>query len=469
MSSNVGVTAKNINCMKRFFRKPLARGKNCQRQSWPAQQKKQQSECTTGSSRRHGMRKFSSVQLLMIRCTMKFFHLMVGVFLLCQVPLLGNIIGKVQEDVFLSIREKDKVTPSSMTDVANGLLKTRGVILRVTGSVQEPKSQPKMNENGREYLPASFLHAAMHAPNVLVKLTQAHLPKVAILIGTKFEPNHHNNDQDPLTKVDCRAYYPCDAHSNLINRTILNNPLGTSCHRNQPNLTVDEKAFYNVSNSCSCNIDTFDGSDYGRLFIYNHIRKQNICHVGKFVCWYPGTTRGIQNMIAASNSLYYHRKKIIKHSVTPLDYCGWTECSASPNMQDRDMIDALVIELPLSAKREGNDNSHFEDLDNPSLMNLQTSLMEHAHHQFPVLLLKEKRVMNKTECLELWGGEGCEDGYRKEFISPPDIVFSDGSCLSKVNGDEEVRYYLNNSGLCAGKCKNKTINSIDPSTGCWSK
>ena len=65
------------------------------------------------------MRKFSSVQLLMIRCTMKFFHLMVGVLLLCYVALLGNIIGKVQEDVFLSIREKEKATPSSMTDVAN--------------------------------------------------------------------------------------------------------------------------------------------------------------------------------------------------------------------------------------------------------------------------------------------------------------------------------------------------------------
>eukprot|EP00957_Ditylum_brightwellii_P169050 12867312-Ditylum_brightwellii.AAC.1 len=64
-------------------------------------------------------------------------------------------------------------------------------------------------------------------------------------------------------------------------------------------------------------------------------------------CWYPGSREGIHHLIDASNAIYQNRKTLrqelgIGFGGTIQEYPGWTECSASPNIQEPSMIDALV-------------------------------------------------------------------------------------------------------------------------------
>ena len=222
-----------------------------------------------------------------------------------------------------------------------------------------------------------------------------------MLVGTKFEPNHHNNNYgnddyvplpstlSQLEKVDCRAYYPTDSASFERNSKVENNPHGTSCSPRQlinaPPLLYGHE-FYDRNNSCSCNIVYREviGShrdNYGKILIENRLNR--IWKVLRYACWYPGTIRGIKEMITAHQSFYLSKEKILSN--------GWTECSASPNILNENMIDVLVIRLPLSMKREDHDNSYLEDLNDENLLILQNELMHYAHLQFPILLLKETR------------------------------------------------------------------------------
>jgi len=140
------------------------------------------------------------------------------------------------------------------------------------------------------------------------------------------------------------------------------------------------------------------------------------------------------------------------HNNDTVQYSGWTECSASPNAEDKNMIDAIIIELPLSEQRDGKNNSDLEDLEDledDMLLDLKETLQGFAHLNFPVLLLKQTRGMKERECALLWEGKACDEGYSKEFVSV-EFIFNDGSCLAKAKGEDEVRFHDSNSGYCRG-------------------
>jgi hypothetical protein len=135
------------------------------------------------------------------------------------------------------------------------------------------------------------------------------------------------------------------------------------------------------------------------------------------------------------------------HNNDTVQYSGWTECSASPNAEKNNMIDAIVIELPFSEQRDGKNNSDLEDLEVDMLLDLKETLQGYAHLNFTVLLLKQTREMKERECVLLWEGKACDEGYSKEFVSV-EFIINDGSCLAKAKGEDVVRFHDSNSGYC---------------------
>ena len=136
---------------------------------------------------------------------------------------------------------------SPTAKLANNLLRTNGVLLRVRERHDDEWAE-KFDQNGRDYMPAAFLHASMQAPNIIFhSADEGHSeddPRVAFLIASKFERNLPSFDLQNV--VDCRAYYPIDAFSEGRNEKIMRNKAGTSCTIQQRKIPNAE--FFNMSN-----------------------------------------------------------------------------------------------------------------------------------------------------------------------------------------------------------------------------
>ena len=156
--------------------------------------------------------------------------------------------------------------PTPSARMANTLLQGDGIILRTKdGEIFERDLKA-----GRDFLPASFVHYSMRAPNVMYredKESLYHRANVGFLIGSKFK--RHSQMTDLIGAVDCRAYYPTDSWSVLRHHSLFHNELGTSCTRFQKAGSMCVRngtaCLYNVTNNCSCNYDDIPGRDYGKL------------------------------------------------------------------------------------------------------------------------------------------------------------------------------------------------------------
>ena len=139
-----------------------------------------------------------------------------------------------------------KYTISQTAKMANELMRTKGVLLR-----WEEAQTELFDQNGRDYMPAAFVHASTQAPNVMFKWDIDNIefdagPRVAYLTGSKFEPELQSLSNNYLEeKVNCRAYFPIDAWSGNRNHRIDDNPLGTSCTEYQE---LNPLSLFNVTN-----------------------------------------------------------------------------------------------------------------------------------------------------------------------------------------------------------------------------
>ena len=153
--------------------------------------------------------------------------------------------------------EKERVLASSpIAKIANKLIHGNGILVR-TRDVSEDKDVWIANKS---YLPASFIHASMRAPNLMYNFRQGYSPAVGVLVGTKFTLNvpqaikvDIDIDYSEATwtvgeAVDCRAYYPLDCWSKRRNHLIKNNPLGTSCLRPYQGPSSGTRDLYNLTN-----------------------------------------------------------------------------------------------------------------------------------------------------------------------------------------------------------------------------
>lgn len=159
------------------------------------------------------------------------------------------INSKNNSDAFGSLQD-----PSPTANMANQMLRSKGVLLRYDERHLPDRFTP-VDPNSMNYIPASFVHASMQAPNVMFlgwpeegEGWYERGPRVSYLIGSKFEPEAPMPSGDDV--VDCRAYYPNDAQSVHRNYHIKDNPIGTSCLKIQKRF---KKKFgfhdlYNVTN-----------------------------------------------------------------------------------------------------------------------------------------------------------------------------------------------------------------------------
>ena len=154
------------------------------------------------------------------------------------------------------IMGKSRFSSSVTTKMANSFLRGKGILLRTR---VERVFLRRYDQNGRDYMPASFLHASMQAPNCISRQERPFVrARVAFLIGSKFEP--HSLKSNLQDKVDCRAYYPLDAWSAMRDHAFLDNIWGTSCYKVQLDAEFAAE-LYNVTNRY---VDT------GELLLFMH-------------------------------------------------------------------------------------------------------------------------------------------------------------------------------------------------------
>ena len=219
---------------------------------------------------------------------------------------------------------------------------------------------------------------------------------------------------------------------------------GMSCHPKSPpgGICINGTCLYD-NETCQCNKQV-PGNLYGEILSQWIAEKADA--PWNYVCAYPGDINGISEMVDASNSLWMTRKRwSIQHDET---YKGYTECPVTNNMRSQDMVDAILIRLPLSEKH----GTTLCDYDKSTQIDIQRSLAKLHNMGFqslPVVFLEQAKGMpNRMECNKMWGGIDCMNGYRKEIFAQTH-VFDDGSCLAVPEGCLDVYYFpADENGSC---------------------
>ena len=188
------------------------------------------------------------------------------------------------------------------------------------------------------YLPASFLHASMRASQAIFQ--GGRNEAFTTIIATKYKQNRAMNKFQGNGSVDCQIYYPADAGT--VGRGTLEHPNATFCRPSQSSACcVNGTCLTDGESACGrCKIPgTMFGEHVARFVEQNNETLGALTFIS---CWYPKSRRGLEEMSAASNSLWKERHRWIKPGNM---YIGWTECTATLNIRSQEMIDAIVAPL----------------------------------------------------------------------------------------------------------------------------
>lgn len=282
------------------------------------------------------------------------------------------------------------------------------------------------------YLPASFLHASLRASNSLLVNNKG---SVGFIVGSRFGINRFDDRTKGAEVVEALACYAADAGTYKRNALIEENQ-GMSCHPESPpgGICINGTCLYD-NDTCQCNRQV-SGNLYGEILSQWITEKADTPFT--YMCAYPGDRHGISEMVDASNSLWMERRRwSIRNDQA---YQGYTECPVTNNMRRQDMVDAIVIRLPLSEKH----GTTLCDYRKRAQFNVQTSLAKihkMGFQSLPVVVLEQAKGMpNRTECNTMWGGIECINGYRKEIFAQTHF-FDDGSCLAMPEGCMDVYYF----------------------------
>ena len=268
--------------------------------------------------------------------------------------------------------------------------------------------------------------------------------------------------------VSCATYYPANAGTEQLGMTDSVDANGKGCHRDDmkklcfKNNTCSE--LYNID--CSCDSSKVPPHAIGDYFteLFSNLAKGT--YFGNFysrtVCSYPGTEQGLNDMIAASNSLWKQRHgwclfdDQLCHK-SELKYRGHTECMASKNIMNAEMVDGILIQMP---PRIFETQVALEQV-YPSLYNFMLERLQDLHDwgyaELPIVFMEEIKGMSPEACERYWGGVDCQVGYRKEVYTQA-LNFSNGACIASPPGCNEVYYFPadKHTGTCIPILKNKT-------------
>jgi len=340
-----------------------------------------------------------------------------------------------------------------------------GIIVRTPDRYDNPIMMKKMAESNPHLavmdtplLPASFVHASLRASNSL--FFKRRLVGAAVLVGSRFS-NNYRGDSNVVHAPVC---YPVDAGSNKRMTMLTNN--GTGCHEDGPTegICINNKCLSTLAENCACNAREIPGYDVGDVLADwlttkanrtgNTLsdKEKNVKFLSPYSCWYENTPLGMQETIAASNSIWRERHRWSLND--DYRYRGWTECPVTANIREQNMIDAILVSLSISPHRD-HSLCDFDDTLQNHVHEVLTQMYNLGYKNHPVVFLGQSQgIINQTECDAVWGGIHCNDGYRKEIFSQP-FDFSDGSCLAVPDECKDAYFFP------AGKDGSKCIISSD--------
>lgn len=319
--------------------------------------------------------------------------------------------------------------------------------------------------------PASFVHASLRAPNVLYGLSATS----GRIFGTAYDKNFalasartsdiysspHSHDGNKtatsqgspeLHAVAAKSYFPIDAGS--VPRGAVKHPLGGGCRAGfNDRICLDNICLVAADSECVCNTSAVPPEQFGfHLTSYLRGRKIPRAFLAQRTCWYPDDANAVSNVINASNSLWltsndgwYKRPPpggAAYRTGKDTDYMGHTEIMATRNIRELSAADAIVVKLP--HKNISSNKISLSDMTETELVAIQNWIQfqvkmegcpfHNNHNILPIVFYAESRGMrDQYECSIAWGGDQCENGYRREFFSEQ-YNFSDGSCLASPPG-----------------------------------
>lgn len=330
-----------------------------------------------------------------------------------------------------------KFLESPLSRQTNLYLEQGGVLVRAVDAYDEPnRTHVQTGEPTHyKYVPASYMHASLRPSRAIYD--EPKFARFSILIGSHYARNRNNGTDESMATVDCHHYYPTDANS--LGRGTMEDP--PQCYK---------KA---VQYICPGGVCLHDGCDKchnmttvtSTIIQYVERRKRKkgtqhswrLGHLFYHSCW----SDEVHEMITIANDLWLRRHEwwepleeiVAKFQRLPPDYQyeGWTECQADKTIQDTSLIDAIVISM-----------TNCELVANMTVVSeaLHVAHTNPGFENLPILFHREAKGSTEDHCKKFWGGEHCDDGWRKQFSSLPELDFTDGSCLRRA-GCEELYFY----------------------------
>ena len=300
------------------------------------------------------------------------------------------------------------------------------------------------------YVPSSYLHASLRPSNALLSWFKFEGGEAAagFLVGSRYSVNWAmQQGQDMVHTPTC---YPGDAGSFRRN-SLTKESHGMGCHLRAPQggICLNGTCLYDIENNCVCNYKQVPGRDFGDfLSRWMASRGQRARAPWNLLCSYETNLVGMTEMVAASNSLWTERRRWQHNNDS--HYIGYTECPATENMKDKNMLDAIIVRLPITDKHHASFSCDYPGNVHVAARNALMHMHEVGFHDLPVVFLEQARGMpNQNECDRMWNGTNCMDGYRKEIFAET-FDFDDGSCLAIPKGCKDVYYFpVNNAtGTC---------------------
>ena len=350
-------------------------------------------------------------------------------------------------------------------------------MMSTIGGLHQSGSKYNKRFHRVQLVSASFLHASMRAPNSVFHDRRGEWKYAipALMVGSKFRRHRDHiiiddNKTEDQPFVDCVLYYPANGGTQELGLTGGGVDVnGKGCHRDDmkklcfQNNSCSE--LYNID--CSCDSTKVPPNMIGDHFTELFSNLANDTYVGNFyertVCSYPGTEQGLNDMIAASNSLWMQRHgwcrfdEQICHTSETM-YRGHTECLASKNILNVEMVDGIVIQMPHRSFKRQDTLEQFHPYVHDWLLERLQEFDDWGYKELPIVFMEEIKGMSPEACQRYWGGVDCQVGYRKEVYTQA-FNFSNGACIASPPGCNEVYYFPAVNGTCVPILQNKTCHA----------
>lgn len=190
---------------------------------------------------------------------------------------------------------------------------------------EQQESDPSFEGLNASLLPASFVHASMRAPNVLFNMPEK-LAVAGVLVGSHFSKNTILQSHRETMVVDSPVCYPRDAGTNKRSGALQEH--GRGCHRDGPaaktGMCLNRTCMFEPRNNCACQYTQVPSEQFGDFFS-TWIETTPGVDKGRsqrYMCWFENSRNGMVEMITASNSYWFARKRWC--TFNDAHYRGWT-------------------------------------------------------------------------------------------------------------------------------------------------